>query len=71
MHIANPRAPPLERSASSIEQFCIEHSISKRFYYSLRAAGLGPDEIRIGSRVLISRESASRWRAKHEAASAA
>jgi hypothetical protein len=57
-------------AAYSIRAFCHAHHISESFYFKLKTLGLGPREIRIGSRVLISQEAAARWRAEREAASA-
>jgi len=53
--------------AYSIPLFCARHGISERFYFKLKAAGCGPAEMRLGNRMLISREAAVRWRAEHEA----
>jgi len=53
--------------ACSIQLFCARHGISERFYFKLKAAGRGPAEMRLGNRVLISREAAVRWRAEREA----
>jgi hypothetical protein len=52
----------------SIPSFCKAHGISESFYHELRSRGLAPDELRVGSRVFISFESAARWRAAREAA---
>jgi hypothetical protein len=59
-----------EKDAYSIAEFCQRHGISIQSYYKQRALGLMPVEFRIGTRVLISKESAARWRAEREAASA-
>jgi hypothetical protein len=40
-------------------------------FFKMRAQGLGPQEIQLGRRRLISIESAARWRAAREAATAA
>src|ERR1700757_1027069 len=53
----------------SIEEFCRRHSISVAMYYKLRQQKLTPREMRLGVRVLISREAAARWRSEREAAS--
>jgi hypothetical protein len=58
-----------EALAFSIREFCKLHAISERFYFQLKADGRGPDEIKLGHRVLISREAAARWRAEREAES--
>ena len=51
--------------------FCEAHGISESFYHQLQNEGLGPDEMRLGSRVFITHEAAARWRAEREAATAA
>jgi hypothetical protein len=51
-----------ELDAYSIEEFCRRHSISRGSYYNLRAAGTGPREKRVMTRVLISKEAALEWR---------
>jgi hypothetical protein len=57
-----------ELDAFSIQQFCARHGISTQLYYKQRERGLMPREIHIGSRVLITREAAARWRAALEVA---
>ena len=52
---ANPRA------LSTVEQFCDDHNISRAFYYKLRKQGRGPAEIKLGTRTMISPESAAAW----------
>ena len=56
--------------AYSIPVFCARHGISERFYFKLKAEGRAPTEMKLGNRVLISREAAARWRAEREAESA-
>jgi hypothetical protein len=51
-----------ELDAYSIEEFCRRHSISRGSYYNLRASGDGPTERRAMGRVLITKESAHKWR---------
>jgi hypothetical protein len=51
--------------AFSIRDFCERHGISQSFYHKLRNQGLGPRTLRLGSRVLITREDARRWRQRH------
>ena len=48
--------------------FCKAHGLSESFYHKLKNEGLGPDEMRVGSKVLITFESAARWRAAREKA---
>jgi hypothetical protein len=55
----------------TVNEFCSRHKISVAFYYKLRQQGLGPTEMRLGSKVLISKEAAAKWRRDREAATAA
>ena len=55
----------------SVASFCEAHGISEAFYFKLKNQGLGPDEMRLGSRIFITHESAARWRTVREAATAA
>jgi hypothetical protein len=59
------------RAAYSIPEFCTAHRICEAFYYKLRAAGLGPREMRAGRRVTVSMEAAKEWRRARETASQA
>lgn len=54
-------------AAYSIREFCAAHGLSESFYYRIRHAGLGPDEMKVLSRTMISVEAAARWRLAHEA----
>ena len=56
---------PSDLDAFSIREFCERHGISQSFYHKLRNQGLGPRTLRLGSRVLITREDARRWRQRH------
>jgi hypothetical protein len=49
------------------EEFCVAHNVGRTMYYELRKAGKGPVEFRLGSKVLITRESAAAWRAARDA----
>jgi hypothetical protein len=55
----------------SIATFCTKHDISESFFFKLQSQGLGPAVMKLGKRVLISREAAARWRREREAASSA
>jgi hypothetical protein len=55
----------------SIPSFCEAHGISQSFFYQLRAEGLGPDVLRLGARIFVTHEAASRWRRAREKATAA
>jgi hypothetical protein len=65
------RDPDLPVDCYSVREFCRSHRLSERYYRELRALGLGPDELRLGHKILISRESAQRWREERTAASKA
>jgi hypothetical protein len=71
----NARAPPSDddddaADAYSIAAFCRRHNISESFYHKLRNQGLGPRTMRVGSRVLITRQAAREWRRARERAEA-
>jgi hypothetical protein len=55
------------RKASSIPEFCYENGISRSHYYVLKALGLGPHEMRLGRRVLVTTDAAEEWRRAREA----
>jgi hypothetical protein len=55
-------------AAYSIKTFCRAHSISPAFYYKLQRQGIGPRELKLGVRTLISREAAAEWRRERERA---
>jgi hypothetical protein len=57
--------------AHSLTDFCRRHSISLQMYYKLASQDRAPQTFSIGTRVLVSRESAARWRREREEASAA
>ena len=58
----------LDRKASSIDEFCIAHGISRAMFYKIRKQGLAPRIMTVGSRQLISDEAAAEWRRQMEAA---
>lgn len=60
-----------EVDAFSLARFCRRHGISLQMYYKLVQQDLAPVTFNIGTRVLVSREAAARWRAEREEASAA
>jgi hypothetical protein len=57
-----------EGDCLTVAEFAKRHRISVQMYYKLRGQGLTPAEIRLGTRVLISKEAAERWRREREAA---
>jgi hypothetical protein len=52
----------------SLDEFCDAHRISRAMYYKLDKLGQAPSIIRVGNKVLITMESAARWRAEREMA---
>jgi predicted DNA-binding transcriptional regulator AlpA len=56
--------------AYSIETFCAAHAISRSSFYLLLKDGKAPRLMRIGTRVLISREAAADWRRERESEAA-
>lgn len=57
--------------AYGIESFCSAHDISRSTFYNLLKAGEAPRLMRVGARILISREAAADWRREHEVANPA
>jgi hypothetical protein len=57
--------PPL--GCYTIPTFCTAHNLSQAFYYKLKSQGLGPVEMKVGSRRLVSFEAAAEWRREREA----
>jgi hypothetical protein len=51
-----------DRDAFTIPEFCRRHRFSVSHYFDVKREGGGPREMRIGKRVLISREAAADWR---------
>lgn len=58
----------MEPTAYTIEEFCEAHRISRGHFFNLKRAGLGPREMHVGGRVIISGEAAVEWRREREAA---
>ena len=57
------------RAAFTIAEFCEAHRISRSKFYQLLNEGAAPRLMKVGTKVLITTESAARWRADREAAS--
>jgi hypothetical protein len=62
------RGPPIPRGAYSIPEFAAAHGFSTEMYFKLKRQGLGPKEMQVGRRRLISLEAAAEWRRAREAA---
>jgi predicted DNA-binding transcriptional regulator AlpA len=56
----------MDRDAFDIIEFCHRHAISRSAFYNSLKAGTGPRIMRVGTRVLISREAAEQWRRERE-----
>ena len=59
---------PMTATVFTVTEFCEAHQISQPYYYQLRLKGLGPREMRLGRKVLISHEAAADWRRQREVA---
>jgi excisionase family DNA binding protein len=57
-----------ETDVLSVNEFCRRHDICRATFYNLLKAGRGPAFMKVGSRVLISREAAEQWRRAMEPA---
>jgi hypothetical protein len=58
----------VDQAAFTIAEFCKTHRISQSMYFKIRNLGLGPREMMVGTRRLISQEAAAEWRKAREAA---
>lgn len=58
----------MDREAFTIDEFCRAHGFSRAHYFNLQQKGEGPRVMRLGSRVLVSREAAAEWRRQREVA---
>ena len=57
------------RGAFSVAEFCEAYGLSVPMFYKMRNRGEAPDQMKIGSRTLISVQAADRWRRARERAS--
>jgi hypothetical protein len=60
--------PDAPEKSFTVDEFCELEQICRSTYYGLQRAGLGPDEIFIGSRRRITAEARRRWHRKRERA---
>ena len=63
-----PRTEPT--AVYSRSSFCKAFGLSESFYHKLQNEGLGPVEMRVGAKVLITHESAREWCRARERATA-
>lgn len=62
--------PTTGRKASSIDEFCRDHGISRAMFYKLLKENKAPRIMCVGTRRLISDEAAIEWRRAMEAIAA-
>jgi hypothetical protein len=55
----------VSKDSYSIAEFCARHGISRSGFYNLRPEDR-PQLMRVGARILISREAAEKWRREME-----
>ena len=60
----------LAPGAFSIAEFCEAFRLSESMYFKLRTQGLGPREMQVGTRRMISFDAAARWQRERERATA-
>lgn len=60
-----------ERRSHTIGQWCALRSISRPFYYKLKAKGLGPREMRVLGKILITDDADAEWQQARQAESVA
>jgi predicted DNA-binding transcriptional regulator AlpA len=56
----------MEKDAYDIIEFCHRHGISRSAFYNSLKKGTGPRLMRLGTRILISREAAEQRRRERE-----
>jgi hypothetical protein len=61
-------ATDTDRDADTLDEFCRRNRFSRSMYYKMKAAGLGPAEFYVGTRVMISKEAGRAWRRAREKA---
>jgi predicted DNA-binding transcriptional regulator AlpA len=59
-----------EKDAIGIYEFCDRHGISRSSWYHLIKSGQAPRVMRVGARILISKEAVVDWRREREQAPA-
>ncbi len=62
--MAQPTAP--ETAATTVDEFCQAHRISRASFYNYLKAGQGPAIMKVGGRTLVSKEAADEWRRRME-----
>jgi predicted DNA-binding transcriptional regulator AlpA len=62
------RPAQAERDAYSVAEFCARYSISRASLYNAWSRGEGPARMRVGGRVLITKEAGTEWARQMERA---
>ncbi len=57
---------PPETAATTVDEFCQAHRISRASFYNYLKAGQGPAVMKVGGRTLVSNEAAAAWRRRME-----
>ncbi|SAK50737.1 hypothetical protein AWB80_01509 [Caballeronia pedi] len=52
------------QTSYTIPEFCAAYHFSRVYYYTLKAQGKAPKEMRLGRRVVITRACVEEWEAK-------
>jgi len=65
--VAMAVVPAVDVQSFSIVEFCRRNSISRSHYYGMRKLGIGPREMRVLSRVLITKAAETDWQREREA----
>lgn len=55
-----------QTGATTVDEFCQAHRISRGTFYNLLRDGRGPAVMKIGARTLVSIEAAAAWRRRME-----
>ena len=58
----------MEKDAFNVIEFCQRHGLCRSSFYNLLTRGEGPRVMRVGSRIMISKEAAADWRRERESA---
>jgi hypothetical protein len=71
-HADPPEAPdqadPADLTeALTIAEFCHAYRYSPSLYFKEKRAGRGPRELKVGRRVVITKQAAAEWARQHEA----
>jgi predicted DNA-binding transcriptional regulator AlpA len=66
VHSHNGRTHMDSKDAYTIPEFCARHGLSRSALYNAWRDGKGPTQMRVGDKVLISREAAEEWRRQCE-----